>query len=280
VSGPLCLPAPAKLNLFLHVTGRRPDGYHCLQTVFQLLDFGDTIELEESTDGSITLASEMPGVPAAEDLTVRAAHALARASGRQRGVRITVSKRIPVGGGLGGGSSDAATTLLGLNQLWGCGLDLQALAALGVGLGADVPVFVQGHSAWAEGIGDQLLPIALPPAWYLVIHPGCGVNTAAIFRDEELTRDTPLTTMAAFFAGSGRNDCEPVVRKRYRPVADALDWLAEHGSARMSGTGSCVFAAFENEHEARQVAASVPAGWTRFVARGLDRSPVHRALGI
>lgn len=276
----LSLPAPAKLNLFLHVTGRRPDGYHCLQTVFQLLDFGDTIELEASTDGNITLASEMPGVPATEDLTVRAAQALARASGCETGARITVCKRIPVGGGLGGGSSDAATTLLGLNRLWGCGLGIEALSAIGLGLGADVPVFVKGHSAWAEGIGEHLVPIDLPPAWYLVIHPGCAVNTAAIFRDEELTRDTPLTTMAAFFAGSGRNDCEPVVRKRYRPVADALDWLAGHGGARMSGTGSCVFAAFDDEQEAQRVASSVPAGWTRFVARGLDRSPVHRALGI
>ncbi len=280
MTGALSLPAPAKLNLFLHVTGKRPDGYHNLQTVFQLLDFGDTIELQPTADGKITLASEMPGVPAAEDLTVRAARALAHATRGESGVRITVAKRIPVGGGLGGGSSDAATTLLGLNRLWGCGLGIDALAAIGVGLGADVPVFVRGHSAWAEGIGEHLVPIDLPPAWYLVIHPGCAVNTAAIFRDEELTRDTPLTTMAAFFAGSGRNDCEPVVRKRYRPVADALDWLAGHGSARMSGTGSCVFAAFGHEQEARHVAESVPAEWMRFVARGLDRSPVHSALGI
>lgn len=279
MTGALRLPAPAKLNLFLHVTGRRPDGYHSLQTVFQLLDFGDEIELHPAGDGRIVLAKEMPGVPAEQDLTVRAALALQRATGCGQGARIAVHKHIPMGGGLGGGSSDAATTLLGLNRLWGCGLDLDALATIGLGLGADVPVFVRGHSAWAEGIGEQLVPIALRPAWYLVIHPGCAVNTAAIFRDEELTRDTPLTTMAAFFAGSGRNDCEPVVRKRYRQVAEALDWLAVHGRAQMSGTGSCVFAAFENEHEARYVAGSVPEGWMRFVARGLDRSPVHQALG-
>ncbi len=274
----LRLPAPAKLNLFLHVTGRRSDGYHTLQTVFQLLDFCDELEFVASTGPDIELAGGVPGVAAEDNLVVRAARALAARCAVRRGARIRLHKRIPHGGGLGGGSSDAATTLLALNRLWECGLSLEELAQIGVGLGADVPVFVHGRSAWAEGIGEQLAPIALPSRWYLVIRPGCAVNTAAIFADRELTRNTPLTTIAAFLTDGHRNDCEAVVRKKYPEVDRALAWLGTFGEARMSGTGSCVFAAFADAPAAREVAARVPAGWDRFVARGIDRSPAHEAL--
>jgi 4-diphosphocytidyl-2-C-methyl-D-erythritol kinase len=279
MSRPLRLPAPSKLNLFLHVVGRRADGYHLLQTVFQLLDFGDELEFEDTADGAITLHSDFTAVAPEHNLVMRAARLLAAQHAPGRGARIVLRKCIPSGGGLGGGSSDAATTLLALNRLWGCGLQPDALAALGLALGADVPLFVRGQSAWAEGVGEQLSPLELPDCWYLVLHPRCAVNTAVIFADRELTRNTPLTTMAAFFSGQCHNDCEPVVRRRYPEVAGALDWLARHGTARMSGTGSCVFAAFPDQRAACEAATTVPAGWEWFVARGIDRSPVHTALG-
>jgi 4-diphosphocytidyl-2-C-methyl-D-erythritol kinase len=279
MSDRLRLSAPAKLNLFLHVVGRRADGYHLLQTVFQLLDFGDELEFEDAPDGTITLQSDYTEVPPEQNLVVRAARLLALRHAPGRGTRIALGKRIPSGGGLGGGSSDAATTLLALNHLWGCGLGLDALAALGLELGADVPVFVRGRSCWAEGVGERLAPLALPAHWYLVLWPRCAVNTAVIFADRELTRNTPLTTMAAFFAGMCHNDCEPVVRQRYPEVDRALEWLSRHGTARMSGTGSCVFAACPDEAAARRAASTVPEGWEWFVARGIDRSPVHVALG-
>ena len=272
------LRAPAKLNLFLHVTGRRPDGYHNLQTVFQLLDFCDELRFRVGDGTAIELDGNVAGVATEDNLVVRAARALATHQGLRRGVRITLRKRIPHGGGLGGGSSDAAATLLALNRLWDCRLSLQELARIGVTLGADVPVFVHGRSAWAEGIGEQLTELALPPRWYLVIRPGCAVNTAAIFADRELTRDTPLTTIAAFLTGGQRNDCEAVVRKKYPEVDRALAWLSAFGEARMSGTGSCVFAAFADAQTAEKTAALVPLGWESFVARGIDRSPAHEAL--
>jgi 4-diphosphocytidyl-2-C-methyl-D-erythritol kinase len=274
------LPAPAKLNLFLHITGRRPDGYHLLQTIFQLLDVGDELDFSARTDGQITLATDLEGVATEDNLVVRAARALALHTGCTAGADIRLRKRIPTGGGLGGGSSDAATTLLGLNQLWGCGLGLEELARIGLSLGADVPVFVHGRSAWAEGVGELLQPVALPPRWYLVIYPECPVNTAVIFKDRELTRNTPVITLAAFLTGQVHNDCEPVASRLNPEIARALAWLASHGTARMSGTGSAVFAAFEDEYAARRAAAAVPGEWTRFVARGLDRSPVHAALGL
>jgi len=273
------LPAPAKLNLFLHVLGRRPDGYHELQTVFQLLDHGDELEFHPLSEAGIRLETTFDEVAPAENLVVRAAAALQSRARTVPGVRIRLLKRIPSGGGLGGGSSDAATTLLALNRLWECGLDVGELAALGIGLGADVPVFVLGASAWAEGVGERLQPLVLPPRWYLVIRPACAVNTAAIFADRELTRNTPVTTIAAFFAGAGHNDCEPVVRRHHPEVDRALRWLARYAPARMSGTGSCVFAAFGDEQTAREAAVAVPQDWEWFVARGIDRSPVHGALG-
>lgn len=270
--------APAKLNLFLHITGRRPDGYHLLQTVFQLLDFCDELQFTLHERDDIVLEGGVPGVASADNLVMHAAQALVARRTTRQGARIRLHKRIPHGAGLGGGSSDAAATLLALNQLWGCGLSPRELATIGVGLGADVPVFVHGRSAWAEGIGERLTPLALPPCWYLVIHPACTVNTAAIFAARELTRDTPVTTIAAFLAGGHRNDCEAVVRKRHPEVDRAMQWLGSFGEARMSGTGSCVFAAFANAQAAEATAARVPAEWESFVARGIERSPVHAAL--
>jgi 4-diphosphocytidyl-2-C-methyl-D-erythritol kinase len=270
--------APAKLNLFLHVLGLRDDGYHELQTVFQLIDLCDRIDIEATEDPAIRrdppptdplLAALAPEA----DLSLRAAQLLQRETGCQLGARIHVEKHIPAGGGLGGGSSDAATVLLALNELWSLQLPRERLAALGLALGADVPVFVMGRSAWAEGRGERLTPVELPPAWYVVVQPAMSVSTAAVFQDPELTRNTPPLTLRDFRAGDGRNDCEPVVRRRYREVAAALDWLSGFAPARLTGTGACGFAAFGTEGRAREVAAQAPAGLVARVARGLDRSP-------
>jgi 4-diphosphocytidyl-2-C-methyl-D-erythritol kinase len=271
-------PAPAKLNLFLHVTGRRADGYHELQTVFQLIDLCDTVMLAVRDDGAIERPQGPAGVPPDSDLVVRAARALQTASGTRLGATLRVRKRIPMGGGLGGGSSDAATTLLALNSLWECGLEIEELARLGLPLGADVPVFVRGFSAWAEGVGERLTPIELPERWYLIIHPGVGVSTADVFQSPELTRNSPLITIRAFFEAGGRNDCEPVVRASCPEVAAALDWLSRYAPARLTGTGSCIFAGCATAIEAERIAARVPDEWTSFVARGLNVSPAHRSL--
>ena len=271
-------PAPAKLNLFLHVTGRRPDGYHELQTLFQLIDLSDTVSLTVRDDGRIERPSGPVGVDPDSDLTVRAAKALQAATGCRFGASIRITKRIPMGGGLGGGSSDAATVLLALNHLWGCGFTLDDLARLGLPLGADVPVFVRGTSAWAEGVGERLVPVELPERWYVVIHPGVAVPTKDVFQSPELTRNTPIITIRAAFEPGGisgsRNDCEPVVRARYAEVADALDWLGTFAPARLTGTGSCIFAAFGSAIDAERVAARTPDRWRAFVARGLNVSPV------
>ena len=271
-------PAPAKLNLFLHVTGRRADGYHELQTLFQLIDLCDTVTINVREDGQIDRPLGPPGVPAEADLTVRAARALQSATGTRLGVSLKVHKRIPLGAGLGGGSSDAATTLLALNQLWGCGLSVSELASLARPLGADVPVFVQGSSAWAEGVGERLTPVTLPAKWYVVVYPGVSVSTREVFQSPELTRNSPLITIRAFFESGGRNDCEPVVRSRVPQVAEALEWLARLAPARLTGTGSCVFSACGSASEAERLAARVPDRWVSFVARGLDTSPVHELL--
>ncbi len=272
------LPAPAKLNLFLHVTGRRPDGYHELQTCFQLLEYGDRIRLSEAPAGRIVREAGMAGLPPERDLAVQAALRLREAVGVGQGARIRVEKRIPAGAGLGGGSSDAATVLLGLNRLWSLGLSLDELAAVGLTLGADVPVFVHGRSAWAEGVGERLHPIELPERWYLVATPDVAVSTAEIFQAPELTRNTPPITIAAFRAGAGRNDCQPVVAKRYPRVAELIDRLSEFAPARMTGTGASVFCAFENETEARRACLALPPRVRAFVARGVNVSPLHRAL--
>jgi len=275
-------PAPAKLNLFLHVTGRRADGYHDLQTVFQLLDWGDEIGIEVTADARIERIEGPAGIPPEADLTVRAARALQRAAGSSQGVRLRVRKRVPTGGGLGGGSSDAATVLVVLNRLWAAGRDRAELARIGLALGSDVPVFVHGSSAWAEGRGERLSPLALPEAWYVIVHPGVAVATADIFQAPELTRNSPVITIRAFSPAQTRNDCETLVRRRYPAVAAALDWLGTragtNAGARLSGTGSCVFAAYASAAEAERVAARVPDDWKSFVARGVNRSPLEAAL--
>jgi 4-diphosphocytidyl-2-C-methyl-D-erythritol kinase len=271
-------PAPAKLNLFLHVVGRRADGYHQLQTLFQLVDLSDTVTIGVREDGRIERPEGPAGVPPEADLAVRAARALKAATGTPLGADLRVRKRIPQGGGLGGGSSDAATVLLALNQLWACGLSLGELSRLGQPLGADVPVFVEGSSAWAEGTGERLTPVVLPEAWYVIIHPGVGSSTREIFQSPELTRNSPLITIRAFFESGGRNDCEPVVRRLVPQVAEALEWLGRFASARLTGTGACVFAACARAIDAERVAAQVPDRWTGYVARGLNTSPMHERL--
>lgn len=271
--------APAKLNLMLHIVGRREDGYHELQTVFQLIDLCDRIEITVRPDGAITRPTGPAGVLESEDLVVRAAKTLQQVSGTRLGAEIAVKKKIPLGGGLGGGSSDAATTLAALNQMWGLRYTSEEIAAVGVKLGADVPVFVAGHSAWAEGVGEKLSPVSLgADSWYVVVFPGVAVPTAAVFQAAELTRNSPPTTMRGFLETGGRNDCEAVVRARFPAVAEALDWLARHGAARLTGTGSCVFAKFSRVEDAERVAARVPDEWRAWVARGLDQSPLLEEL--
>ena len=271
-------PAPAKLNLMLRIVGRRPDGYHLLQTVFQFLDRGDWLWFDLRDDGLIERASEVPGVPAAADLTVRAARLLQQTTGVRRGATIRIAKRLPLGGGLGGGSSDAATTLVALNHLWRTGLTLAELAELGLTLGADVPVFVRGQAAWAEGVGERLTPVDLAEPWFVVLVPACPVATGAVFNDPDLTRNSPPITITDFAAGPGGNDCEAVVYRRYPEVAAAARWLKQYGQARLTGTGACVFAAFPDGPSAERVLARLPAGWTGFMARGCNRSPLHEHL--
>jgi len=271
---PLCVPAPAKINLFLHIVGRRPDGYHLLQTAFRMLDWGDEITLRRRDDGLIVRTTEVPGVPAESDLVVRAARALQAVSGSRFGAEIGVLKRIPMGGGLGGGSSDAASVLLALNRLWGCGLSRKALQEIGLKLGADVPFFIFGETAFAEGVGENLCPLAVPPAWYVMVAPPVSVPTAEIFSAKELTRNTEILIMQGFAAHKTRNDMQAVVCMKYPEVAESLEWLSRHGDARMSGSGACLFAPFDSEGQAQQVAASAPLGWKVWVARGLDRHPL------
>lgn len=263
----------------LHIVGRRADGYHEIQTVFQLIDLCDSIEIAVREDGRVTRSRGPGSVPEAQDLVVRAALALKAATGTPLGADIGVTKRIPMGGGLGGGSSDAATVLVALNQMWRTGLDSGEIAAIGARLGADVPVFVHGRSAWAEGIGEKLEPAALPTdSWFVVIFPGVHVPTADVFQAPELTRNSPLTTMRGFLELGGRNDCEAVVRARFPAVGEALDWLARHAPARLTGTGSCVFAKFARPEDAERVAARVPDAWRAWVARGVNRSPLLEEL--
>ncbi len=269
-------PAPAKLNLFLHVTGRRADGYHELQTVFQFLDRCDFLHFAVNADGRIEREGELAGVPADADLTLRAARLLQATSATRRGVTIRVDKRLPLGGGLGGGSSDAATTLLALNRLWQTGLSRDALAALGLKLGADVPVFVHGHAAWAEGVGEVLTPVDPPEDWYVVLVPPVHVATAAVFQDPQLTRQSPPITIRDFLAGRVRNDLEPVVRRRYPEVDRALTWLSRFGNARLTGSGACVFLSAAGERQALEILALRPAGLDGFVTRGVNVHPLYR----
>jgi len=270
------LPAPAKLNLFLHITGRRADGYHTLQTLFQFLDQADTLHFNRRADNRIQLHADLPGVTADDNLIVRAALALQKATSCPIGADIRLDKTLPMGGGLGGGSSDAATTLLGLNALWQTGLSLSQLADIGLKLGADVPVFVRGHAAWAEGVGEQLQPVDIPEPWYVVLTPDAHIATAAAFSHPELTRNSDPITLRAFSAGAARNDFEKVVRQLSPAVDAALQWLAQHGTARMTGTGACLFLACSDaDHAAKILAASPVQG---FISRGQNVSPAHRAL--
>lgn len=271
----IAYPAPAKVNLFLHVTGRREDGYHTLQTVFRFLDHGDTLRFEVRQDDRVRRVSGPVGVAAESDLVVRAARALQARTGVRLGVDIHLEKRLPLGGGLGGGSSDAATTLIVLNRLWHLDLPRAELLAIALSLGADVPVFVFGRSAFAEGVGEILEPVMLPAAWYLVLVPPVHVSTAEVFGRPELTRNSDPIRMAAFFSGSTRNDLEPVVRRLHPAVDDALEWLSRYGAARMSGSGASVFSEFDTEAAARAVFDRRPEHLPGFVARGLDEHPLR-----
>lgn len=275
---PLVCPAPAKLNLFLHVVGRRDDGYHLLQTVFRFLDFSDQLRFALQENGAVRLHTPTPGVPEESDLCVRAAKLLRQESGTSLGVEIFLEKRIPMGGGLGGGSSDAATTLLALNRLWGLGWNRSQLMELGLRLGADVPVFIFGENAFAEGIGEKLTPITLPPAWYLVLTPPAHVPTAQVFASNELTRNTIPIKIPPFSVAQGHNDLEPVVCRAYPEVARHLQWLRQLDRttmAAMTGSGACVFAEFANEAEAQRALTQLPGSMKGFVAQGLSRHPMH-----
>lgn len=267
-------PAPAKLNLFLHVVGRRPDGYHLLQTVFRFVDHGDSLTFSPRDDGRIVLATPIPGVPPETDLTVRAARLLQAASGCRQGATIALEKRLPMGGGLGGGSSDAATVLLALNHLWQLGLPRRRLQELGLALGADVPVFVFGRNAFAEGVGEELIPVDLPPAHYLVLEPPVAVPTAAVFGAPDLKRDTPAIRPGDWRPGIGGNDLEPVACRRFPAVAEHLEWLKRFGPALMTGSGACVFASFATGEAARKVLSQLPAGWRGWTAAGLGEHPL------
>lgn len=276
VNRTLVLPAPAKLNLFLHVLGRRADGYHELQTLFRLIDLCDEVRLTLTDSAEVTLAAQSDG-PRVDNLAVRAATVLLTGIDKICGVEIGLTKRIPQGG-LGGGSSDAATVLVGLNHLLGQPLSIDQLAQLGAALGADVPVFVRGHSAWGEGVGEQLTPVTLPQEWYVVIAPGCEVATATVFAHPALTRNSPVSTMRDFFARRVRNDCESLVRQLYPAVDAALKWLSQYGDARLTGTGGCVFLQAAHQAEALALVADVPHVWRAWAVRGVDNSPLFAAL--
>lgn len=278
-------PAPAKLNLFLHITGRRPDGYHTLQTLFQFLDIHDQLRFEITDDGRIQRATDLPGVPQAQDLCVRAAQLLQAASGTRQGAIIHLDKRLPAGGGLGGGSSDAATCLLALNELWNCGWTRAALADLGLQLGADIPVFVHGETAWAEGVGEILTPVDVPEQWFVVLAPPVSVSTAQVFaaydRELDLTPSRAAITIRDFRAGRSQNDLESVVRRLVPEVDNALKWLADFGAARMTGSGACVFLPVADEMAGASILAQCPKSLASgFVARGLSRHPLHACLEI
>lgn len=272
-------PAPAKLNLFLHVLGRRADGFHRLQTVFQFLDYGDELGFRVTDDGRIVRANAIANLPPEQDLCVRAARLLQARAGLRAGVEITLVKRLPAGGGLGGGSSDAATTLLALNELWGLHWTRQELARLGLALGADVPVFVHGHAAWAEGVGEILTPVELPEPWYLVFVPPVHVSTAAVFADPDLTRSHPPITIRDFREGRARNDLEDVVRRRYPAVDEAMTWAERFGPVRMTGSGACFFLEVPDPAVGRRILEQAPAGLSGFVARGINRHPLAQGRG-
>lgn len=274
-----CLwPAPAKLNLFLHITGRRHDGYHLLQTAFQFVDYGDSLTIRVTDSNKITLSPSLPGVPDNDNLIIRAAKLLQQTADIHQGAHIHLAKKLPMGGGLGGGSSDAATTLVALNQQWRCQLSEDELAGLGLQLGADIPVFVRGRAAWAEGVGELLTTISPPEPWYLVVIPDCQVSTGEIFSATELTRDCEPIKISGFLSGEGSNVCEAVVKRRYPAVAEAFDWLAKYANPKMTGTGACIFASFETAAKAQQVWHQLPVKWQGFIAKGCNQSPLLAAI--
>ena len=267
--------APAKLNLFLHITGRRDDGMHLLQTAFQFVDLGDVLEINVRDDGGIHLLNSIADVADSDNLIIRAANALRRSTGCKLGADIKLEKNLPMGGGLGGGSSDAATTLVALNTLWQTGLSTEQLADIGLALGADVPIFVHGKAAWAEGVGEQFSEVELPEPWFLVLIPACEVNTGEIFADSRLTRDCSPITIRNLLSGQASNVCEAVVVQHFPPVAQALEWLGQYSPAKMTGTGACVFAAFDSRTQAEEVLAQRPANLQGFVAKGCNTSPLY-----
>ncbi|MEB4676184.1 4-(cytidine 5'-diphospho)-2-C-methyl-D-erythritol kinase [Enterobacteriaceae bacterium G50] len=277
-------PSPAKLNLFLYITGQRADGYHELQTLFQFLDYGDTLTIEPRQDGQLRLLTPLEGVPDEENLIIRAARLLMKTAAQTHrlaegsGADISIEKRLPMGGGLGGGSSNAATVLVALNHLWQCGLSEDELAEIGLTLGADVPVFVRGHAAFAEGVGEQLTPIDVAEKWYLVVHPGVSIPTPVIFKDPELPRNTPKRSIDTLLKCEFGNDCEVIARKRFREVDEVLSWLLEYAPSRLTGTGACVFAEFDTELAARQVLEQAPEWFNGFVAKGVNLSPLHQSM--
>ncbi|MFS7307908.1 4-(cytidine 5'-diphospho)-2-C-methyl-D-erythritol kinase [Rahnella inusitata] len=269
-------PSPAKLNLFLYITGQRPNGYHDLQTLFQFVDYGDSLSFTVRDDSAIVLTTPTDGVADDENLVIRAARLLQSHAGVSLGAEISLQKRIPMGGGLGGGSSNAATVLIALNTLWNCGYSDTELAQLGIRLGADVPVFVTGHAAFAEGVGEILHPVEPPEKWFLIAHPGVSIPTPVIFGDPELTRNTPKRTVNVLLNTPYANDCEPIARKRFYEVEQLLSWLLEYAPSRLTGTGACVFAEFDTESAARRVLDKAPSWMRGFVAKGVNISPLHR----
>lgn len=274
----MTLPAPGKLNLFLHINGQREDGHHELQTLFQIVDYGDELTFTPRDDYLICVNAKIPNLSSKNNLVTRAAKLIQQQDPKRRGVDITLTKKLPIGGGLGGGSSDAATTLHGLNRLWGLNLSQEHLLHLGLQLGADVPAFVTGRSCWAEGIGEQITPLDLPEHWFVVIAPPVTISTQEIFFDKHLTRNTPKQKMSTALIETGINDCQSVVIKRYPEVASALNWLNQYSTAQMTGTGACIFARFESKKTAQKVLDEVPKELTGFICRGINHSSLLTAL--
>ncbi|MCK3656909.1 4-(cytidine 5'-diphospho)-2-C-methyl-D-erythritol kinase [Pasteurellaceae bacterium Macca] len=273
-------PSPAKLNLFLYITAKRADGYHELQTLFQFLDFGDEIRIEPTRSSEITLLDHLDGVPQEQNLIYRAAKLLQKKTACSQGANIGLIKRLPMGGGVGGGSSNAATVLVALNHLWKTGLSLPQLAELGLTLGADVPIFVQGFSAFAEGVGEKLTPCSVAEKWYLVLKPKVSISTALIFNHPDLPRNTPKRKLAELLTTPWANDCEKIVRDQYLEVDDLLNWLIQYAPSRLTGTGACIFAEFDHEEEARHVFALKPDHVEGFVAQGQNKSPLHQTMNL
>ncbi|MDP4529374.1 4-(cytidine 5'-diphospho)-2-C-methyl-D-erythritol kinase [Alkalimonas delamerensis] len=278
MSRSLSLPAIAKLNLFLHITGQRADGYHELQSIFQLLDYGDTLHLSSHSSPELTLSCNQPALVNDDNLVLRAARLLQQHTGCRQGAQIQLDKVLPLGGGIGGGSSDAASTLLALNQLWQLGLSQDELAGLGLQLGADVPIFVRGRTAFAEGVGEKITPIELPSCWYLVVTPDCHISTKTIFQHADLPRNTPKVGLDQLMEIDWRNDCQALVCRLYPNVAITLQWLLEYAPSRMTGTGASVFAAFSDRLQAEAALRDMPAFCSGFIARGVSESPALTAL--